>query len=87
MVVMEALASGRPVIATAIAGLPELVTSDCGWLVPAGDTLALADAMIAAAQSDLAAMGMAGRKRALARHTIDNEARKLLALFQEAPND
>lgn len=87
MVVMEALASGRPVIATAIAGLPELVTSDCGWLVPAGDTVALADAMIASAQSDLAAMGMAGRKRALARHTIDNEARKLLALFQEAPND
>jgi colanic acid/amylovoran biosynthesis glycosyltransferase len=40
VVVMEAFADGRPVIATAIAGVPELVTSKTGWLVPAGDARA-----------------------------------------------
>ncbi|HAC47901.1 MAG TPA: colanic acid biosynthesis glycosyltransferase WcaL, partial [Sulfitobacter sp.] len=38
MVVMEAMAAARPVIATYIAGTPELVQpGQTGWLVPAGD--------------------------------------------------
>ena len=37
VVVMEALALGRPVISTYVAGIPELVEPGvCGWLVPAG---------------------------------------------------
>lgn len=31
---MEALAAGRPVIGTAVSGLPELVDESCGWLLP-----------------------------------------------------
>ena len=84
MVVMEAMASARPVIATAIAGLPELVTPDCGWLVPAGDAQALAEAMqtlAATPPENLAAMGRAARARAFARHDVDTEAAKLAALF------
>ncbi len=39
VVVMEALALGRPVLATYIAGMAELVTPGlCGWLVPAGSS-------------------------------------------------
>ena len=50
MVVMEAMAQGRPALATAIAGVPELVTpGETGWLVPAGDETALARAMVAVA--------------------------------------
>jgi glycosyltransferase involved in cell wall biosynthesis len=45
-VVMEALAAGVPVVATAVGGLPELVASgESGWLVPPGDVGALAAAM------------------------------------------
>jgi len=33
VVLMEAMASGRPVISTAISGIPELVNTDCGWLI------------------------------------------------------
>lgn len=87
MVVMEAMAAGRPVIATAIAGLPELVTRDTGWLVPAGDAQALADAIIALAampRDRLAEMGAAGRARVLARHDADTEARRLLSLIEAA---
>lgn len=88
VVVMEALAAGRPVIATAIAGVPELVTSGCGWLVPAGDAHALATAIreLAATPRDrLAEMGLAGRARVFARHDIDTEAAKLATLFGAAP--
>src|SRR5262249_19021744 len=48
VVVMEAMALRRPVITTYVAGIPELVRDpDDGWLVPAGDVAALAEAMAA----------------------------------------
>ena len=87
MVVMEAMAAGRPVIATAIAGIPELVTRDTGWLVPAGDAEALAQAiaeMAAVGQDRLAEMGAAARARVMIRHDIDASAARLAALFADA---
>lgn len=86
MVVMEAMAAARPVIATYIAGTPELVRpGETGWLVPAGDACALADAMRglnAAPRGALAAMGAAGRDRVLQRHDVRTEAGKLAAHFR-----
>ncbi|MCF3972228.1 glycosyltransferase family 4 protein [Paracoccus salsus] len=88
MVVMEAMAAGRAVIATHIAGNPELVLpGETGWLVPAGDAGALADgiALAAACSADgLADMGRAGRARVLQRHDIDREAGKLARLIEKA---
>jgi len=45
MMAVEALALGRPVVASAVGGLVELVGSDDGALVPAGDPDALAKAL------------------------------------------
>lgn len=85
MVVMEAMAAARPVLATAIAGIPELVDAGrTGWLVPAGDVESLAAAMVALAATpaaERAAMGLAGRARVLQRHDVAQEAAKLAALF------
>jgi colanic acid/amylovoran biosynthesis glycosyltransferase len=84
VVVMEAMAAGRPIIATSIAGVPELVTPETGWLVPAGDAAALADAirsLAATPPETLARMGLAARTRVLARHDINTEAEKLTTLF------
>lgn len=84
VVVMEAMAAARPVIATAIAGIPELVTPDTGWLVPAGDPVALAAAIATLGQTPadrLVEMGLAARARALSRHDVNTEAAKLLTLF------
>ena len=85
VVIMEAMALGRPVIATFVAGIPELVRpGENGWLVPAGSEQELAEAMEAAVVTsgeELARMGAAARRRALARHSIDTEALKLARLF------
>ena len=88
VVIMEALALGRPVISTYIAGIPELVeTGACGWLVPAGSVEELARVMreaLASPVEELARMGREGARRVAERHDSRVEARKLSALFQEA---
>ena len=91
MVIMEAMAAARPVIATYIAGTPELVQQGkTGWLVPAGDAQTLAQTIrdVAAVPAhDLTRMGQAGRARVLQRHDVDAEAAKLGALIRAALSD
>jgi glycosyltransferase involved in cell wall biosynthesis len=82
---MEALALGRPVISTYVAGIPELVTpGQCGWLVPAGAIDPLVDALHAvlnADPKDLDVMGDEGRTRVRARHNAPYAARLLMDAF------
>ena len=85
---MEAMALCRPVIATYVGGIPELVRSDeNGWLVPAGSVAELANAMrkaLATPPQQLALMGERGRRIVLERHDLAVECRKLAALFTAA---
>ena len=85
VVIMEAMALRRPVISTYVAGIPELVRpGEHGWLVPAGDVEALADAMQACLDAPvdmLARMGEAAHARVLARHDVDNAANMLMGLI------
>lgn len=85
VVIMEAMALGRPVISTFVAGIPELVQDGrTGWLVPVGDVESLAQAMAEALDTPverLEEMGRVGAVRARERHHIDTEAGKLVALF------
>jgi colanic acid/amylovoran biosynthesis glycosyltransferase len=89
VVIMEAMAIGRPVISTYIAGIPELVRDGVdGWLVPAGDVDAVTNAMrdcLAAAPARLGAMGGAARARVRERHHVDVEATRLKKLFAAVP--
>ncbi len=88
VVVMEALALGRPVVSSAVAGTPELVeTGVTGWLVPAGSVEGLVAAMRAALAADpaqLAVLGRAGAARVAANHDAGREAARLAALFEGA---
>lgn len=85
VVIMEAMALGRPVLTTSIAGIPELVRhgSD-GWLVPAGDVEALVNTLssaLAMSTDQLENMGLLARARVIERHSIDIEAAKLRLMF------
>ena len=68
MVALEAMERARPVIASAVGGLPEIVADgETGLVVPPADAEALAEAIVALA-GDLpraAEMGAAARARAL----------------------
>ena len=84
VVIMEAMARHRPVVSTYVAGIPELVTPETGWLVPAGDAQALADALKTVISTDsetISRMAQAGAARARDRHLVDREAAKLAARF------
>ncbi len=89
VVIMEAMAVGRPVISTYVAGIPELVRDGVdGWLVPAGDVHALAQAMqdcLEASPEQLAAIGRSAHVRVGERHRVDVEAAKMKTLIDGVP--
>lgn len=86
VVIMEAMALERPVVSTIVAGIPELVTpGETGWLVVAGDAVALAQALrevLFLSPSALGVMGKRGRRRVLIEHDARIEAAKLKRLFE-----
>jgi glycosyltransferase involved in cell wall biosynthesis len=82
VVIMEALALARPVVATEIAGIPELVDSDCGWLVTAGSEEALAIAIskaLRAPAEELNRKGAVGRERVHRMHDARRNAEQVIA--------
>ena len=88
VVIMEAMALRRAVVATQIAGIPELVIPrETGWLAPASSVEALAEAMtecLRTSREELWAMGRRGRERVLALHDVDREAAALAKLFPKS---
>ncbi len=83
--VLEAMASGLPVIATRIAGNEELITPEVGHLVPRDDPAALRDALadLLPAAARRQRMGAAARARVVQHYTWDAAARAYEALLQE----
>ncbi|MGY1636656.1 glycosyltransferase family 4 protein [Geodermatophilus sp. SYSU D00742] len=85
VVLMEAMASGRPVVTTAIAGIPELVVHGrTGLVVPPGraDLIAEALAELAADPALRRRLGEAGRAAVLEAHRPDDNARLLTRLWE-----
>jgi colanic acid/amylovoran biosynthesis glycosyltransferase len=84
VVLMEAMATGLPVVTTAIAGIPELVRNgDTGVLVPAGRADLVADAIqsLAADRERRRQLGAAGRALVLADYDAHSAAQHLLPLL------
>ncbi len=80
VVLMEAMATGLPVVASRLSGIPELVTDEAdGLLVPPGDDAALAAALGRLARDPALRrrLGACGRETILAGFDVDANARAL----------
>jgi glycosyltransferase involved in cell wall biosynthesis len=86
VVIMEAMALKRPVIATYIAGVPELVLhGENGWLIPASSVDELTTAIencLSRSPEELGKMGERAYLRVIERHSIDQQVAKLAGLFR-----
>ena len=79
-VLLEAMASGAPCVATDVTGIPEVVIDGVtGRLLPPADAGALADALAAIAHEPAAALAMTRTARALVEREFDG-ARQAAAL-------
>lgn len=87
VVLLEALRFGRPVIASRLGGIPDIVVDgETGWLVPAGDPEALAAAILEAAGDPEEARRRAarGRERAERRFGLGRVTEDLIACYEGA---
>jgi glycosyltransferase involved in cell wall biosynthesis len=83
---LEAMAAGRPVIATRVASLPEVVVDgQSGLLVEPGDVGALSDALIMLATDPERCrnFGILGRQRAVEAFSLDSMVSALVDLYTE----
>jgi colanic acid/amylovoran biosynthesis glycosyltransferase len=89
-VLMEAMAMELPVVASRIAGIPELVEDGvAGLLVPPGRADLLADALedVLRDPERAQAMGRAGRQRVVEQFDVDRSAERLAELFAAVGGD
>ena len=80
---MEAMASGLPVVCTRVAGLGELVDDEVGWCVPPDDPEALRRALRQALADPAARRekGAAARRRVVAEWTLARQVDGLLTVW------
>ena len=84
-VIVEAQFGGRPVVAYNGGGIPEIVSHGVtGWLVPPGDTNALADGVLRVTGPEFTEYATRARQRALENFSMTNMVNQYLALFERA---
>ncbi len=86
LVVLEAMSTGKPVIATAHGGPLEIIEDGrSGDLVPPGDTVAMADAIVALVQDHArrARVGALARERVMAHYSAEQYVAGVEAIYRE----
>jgi glycosyltransferase involved in cell wall biosynthesis len=86
LAVMEAMASGLPVVACKVGGIPDLVAHGLtGWLADKGDYETLAAYVVDLLENDAVrlAAGAAARERAVARMGLDRGIETTMRLFSQ----
>jgi len=89
MCVLEAMAAGKPVIATRVGAVPQLIDRDeTGVLIEPGDVAGLSSAVLQLLENPERArcLGAKGRARTIERFSADSMARQYLQLYSEITN-
>jgi len=81
LVILEAMACGRPVVAARAGALPELVDEHVGALAEPGKAESLAEAISALYERDLAAVGANARARVLRQFTWQKTFQRQMAVY------
>lgn len=85
LVVLEAMACGKPVVGMAAGGVAELLDSGCGLLVRPGSPAAFAEGIRALFDQDLRALGSMARQRVEQRFSWDRVVPRLLRQYASIP--
>ena len=87
--ILESLAAGKPVIASRIGGIPELIDDgEDGLLFSPGDADELADCLCRLwdAPEETRQMGLNGRRKVLTQYTPENHYHRLYPLYKKLAN-
>jgi glycosyltransferase involved in cell wall biosynthesis len=87
LALLEAMLCARPIVASAVSSIPEIVVDgETGLLVPPDDPFALADAVSGLLDDPAraAALGEAGRARAVAEFSVARMTERTVAAYEEA---
>jgi glycosyltransferase involved in cell wall biosynthesis len=84
LVLLEAMAAARPVIATAVSAIPEIVQDDVtGLLCPPGDHTRIGAAMVQLEDpNERARLGYAGKVRAIEQFALERMVTSTISLYQ-----
>lgn len=82
VVLLEALACGTPIVASAVGGIVDVVTEDVGFLAPPADSQALSQAIVQVLRGEhWEALSARARERAVAHYDWDVIADKYIAIY------
>ena len=87
VVLLEALRFERPIIGSAVGGIPDIVRpGETGWLVPPGDSEAIAGAVLEIARDPDSALGIArkGRRFVEERFSLERVVAELTDVYRSA---
>ena len=87
LALLEAMLCGRPVVASRVSAIPEVVEDGVTGLLVAPDEAGALATAIAALLGDPAravAMGASGRRRAVERFTLEECTRRTVELYEES---
>lgn len=83
LVLLEAMAAGRPIVATAVGGIPEVVDGRSAWLVPPGSVDALTEATRTALTDPMRAAALAKTaQETVRRFTAEGMAERVIEVYR-----